>query len=445
MYKGGKYIGHGTYGCTFHPRLSCKGNNDIKTEALGKVFHSKNEFKNEIEINKFIKQVDPKHVFTVPYYDNCTVDENKIKPEDEADKCPFMNKPNLNLGQMMYKYGGLDLLKLIPMIPYYGIKTDDLIIMLLPILRGLQKFAAKKYVHCDIKPANILYDPTTKSLRLIDFGLLTKNKDLVNRHNILGFKYPYYPLEFLVLYVKTFNIKVDIKNAFLTNFDPFSDDFYHDLFYICDENYITDFLTKSNNQSRSEFINLFESQYFSKVDVYSLGITLIEIVDKARNLLDVRNQDFVDEFLESILHYMVMFDVTKRFGPKEAADKLEALIKKHNEAVKANITGAKVKKIKVLESPSSPDRFDFVQCMCKQCIEIKDILKSYKLPKSGKKQVLCERLMTKFYPDGYSIDPLGRCLVENKVEDLKKKLRIKKLKVSGVKKELCERLESAPQ
>ena len=56
-----KFIGRGTYGCTFSPPIPCKTNlqKDTKKKLLGKIFYNSKEMISELEIYQKIMKIDP--------------------------------------------------------------------------------------------------------------------------------------------------------------------------------------------------------------------------------------------------------------------------------------------------------------------------------------------------------------------------------------------------
>ena len=69
----------------------------------------------------------------------------------------------------------------------------------LQILSGLNALNKKKIIHCDIKPENILYNPSTNIAQITDFGLSrTFNYDINRNYGFTGGTLPYMAPEILL-------------------------------------------------------------------------------------------------------------------------------------------------------------------------------------------------------------------------------------------------------
>lgn len=294
--KGGKLIGQGNYGCVFNPPLDCfaikvKDKDKDKDKAnIGKVFFKESEFNNELEQTKIIKLFDPKHIFTLPIVNHCKIKKVKSK------SCNI----DSNSHQIIYPYGGIDLTM---------INIDNNILYcFLKIIKGISVMHLHKYIHGDIKPANILYNKNKNVLKLIDFGFASKaNAVYINESNsfqLMDAKYRYFPPEYFWFFYKTKMGKQPSIKLMMEHFKTLN-------------NYDFDNYNINIEFSLSKFFLIMKSvKMFShssweviacKADVYALGITLMEIL--SNSILDKKLLFMV----RSVISHMIEPNVLDRW------------------------------------------------------------------------------------------------------------------------------------
>lgn len=320
---GGKYINEGTYGCSFHPALPCKGS-AVKARGIGKVFGNPRHFREENHILKFVKKLDPKSEFTVPYYGSCDIKFEQVKKTDHTEKCNKINnelssihhKKNHTWPQLLFKFGGDDLEKVYRSInkpKYKKLTVDDIIIMLRPVLRGLIRLNYSKMCHLDIKPPNMLLNKNR--LLLIDFGLLEKATKVSSIQHVIEYNYFYYPPEFTVLNMLRKGIRDpnDVYDRFLRNLLMYG---VRDMLdYMEFANYETKLkefirITLANTHITAEsYEQIFTKVFVHKVDTYSLGMSLIEIIFELQSHNQLRftrnSPTFFKKFVTDILSCMI--------------------------------------------------------------------------------------------------------------------------------------------
>ena len=195
--KGGKYLGKGTYGCTFtKPPLKCKNEPTRRNNShISKVFIDKNAANVEMEESALWKDIDPDQSFSLYNLKQCNLNSEDIKALNEFDKCK-LSLPKNDKPMILSKFGGIDLQKLNPISSNYL----KLFKSFVPLLKGLQKAHDAKLVHCDIKEENIVAEIQNNKiiLRFIDFGLSMKTKNMIEMPDVyLNEPYYYYwPFEF---------------------------------------------------------------------------------------------------------------------------------------------------------------------------------------------------------------------------------------------------------
>tara|TARA_B110000211_G_scaffold209020_1_gene246084 strand:+ start:2669 stop:3859 length:1191 start_codon:yes stop_codon:yes gene_type:complete len=195
--NGGKYISKGTYKCVHSPPISCSGkskkyNSSDYISALTTNAEAVNAKKNE----KIKKQIDPDDRFTVKLEKVCKI--GKLDPITESTN-EFKNCSNTITGNFLANYeypfeyydyddedslrliiskhGGLDLVQLTNHFNEMNLKKSLILIPKLfksfkNVFYGLSRFKEEKFIHCDIKPNNILYNMKSDRFNIIDLGLM---------------------------------------------------------------------------------------------------------------------------------------------------------------------------------------------------------------------------------------------------------------------------------
>lgn len=388
------YIAEGTYGCAFAPQLECLDNKKTPKDAIGKIFSDDQVMKEEKILSKKVQNIDPDGKWTVPFYGSCNTNVSKADPSDQIYKCKhasYLKKTE----QLLFGYGGVDVQKLIEKFgSYQDLFIDDFIPMLLPLLKGLTSLHKMKMAHCDIKPANMLYNDNVKKLYIIDFGMLTSYKKVASADMdyILSWTYPYYPPEFMIysqLHIHG-NNHVN-SNAVFANFDEYGRDNFFKFVsaYVDISEELDVYITKCVNNKRT-FVQKFQNDYVSKIDIYSLGISFLEMAYllSKNGLSQTRNKPLYNEFMTNILTSMIRMDADSRFTAEEAHSALEKLLK--NTSVKNLRSPIKTLTNKTFTSPriASPTK----DCMKMKRDQIIDLLKKQNNQTNGKKEELCKRL-----------------------------------------------------
>ena len=379
--NGGKYIYEGSYGCAFNPSLPCDKTG--KRKGLGKLFNNYSDFKQEEKIQKFIKKIDPLNEATIPYYGSCRVNLDKVTKSDQINKCTLANDYTVSkksINQLMFKFGGDDLdiimnsLKKSNSNPkthnkYKDLHFDNLIVLILPLIKCIVKIAKYGYLHSDIKPPNILYNIRSNKIYLIDFGLLQKQRYITQSGSTLSFKYLYYPPEFIIMINLRAGIRDPLRlyNDVLENFEFYDYEKYIDyLDFAQYKKRLNEFIKYASTVSLEILEKEFLKSYIKKLDIYSLGMSLTEMmyVTHIDGTLKINNKQFNDRFVKNILINMIDPDPRYRLTPDEAYIRLNCLYR--------------LEKLKVKEG----DILDFIDIN-----NVKKILNSLKVPLSNSTSV----------------------------------------------------------
>lgn len=395
------FLGKGSYGCVFSPALKCKDTTSKKypEDSIGKIFAIDHDYEEEKELNEsFISNIDPKSKWTVPYYGNCKTDLRKAEEADNVYDCDSVKGDEVK-DQLIFQYGGISLRELCNnKNDYYDIYIDDIILMMLPLLKGLKELDKNSLIHCDIKPDNCLYNEKTQKLYLIDFGMMKKSDNIftIEREDLLKKDHLYYPPEFKLYYLwvlkegfsddgKEFNVvKRNISTNTITSPLLFKKAISK---YIpnYDHEKITKTFIEKTNSNRALFIKKCEEEYISKIDVYSLGISFFYLLFR-RTDLNVRDKDFVNEALNQVFVNMINPDPDLRYTPSIAVKGLTNIIKKFRLSKKDITSGVSVS--------SSPEKLTQEDCEKMKVTQIRELLKKAGKATYGNKKTLCERLLS---------------------------------------------------
>ena len=371
-----RYLGSGANGCALKPAVPC--GSDVSAEnTVSKIFKHDWVAKDEIAIHDFvIKKVDPKGVFTLRMVNNCDVELDKFDAYElsKCDDIVYANAPNALNGvdrfhQIVYEYGGQELGH------DANVRFADIFFSSWRIFDGLVLMTEAKFVHQDIKPANVLYN--FSRITLIDFGLALPVGSIYNdaNLNVLSYVYPYYPPEYNIytfLIAKQKNSMVANMNALYTRLIKLhaygygSPDLYQmrlmsskpplslgvdavkSLIYeqVKEFNiYWTKGAFADDNIVHTEMIlpsadkGWRAARFASKVDVYSFGVTLLECLFTSTDVTDLKDPFIADVY--QLLKMMICFNPVKRYTPRKANARYKQIVKKWVGKGKINVNDLK--------------------------------------------------------------------------------------------------------
>lgn len=328
---GGKFLGRGSYGCVFYPHLRCTRPKDLKNKtAIGKVFVHADDFKEEMIINKIVGKIDPKNEFTLPNFGACVTHPFQAKPSDELRSCSNIKRrqdANAEVYQILYQFGGPDLF-VMSMDPKHTVKLDDVMRMLLPIMKGVSRMHAHGYSHYDIKPENMLYETKKKRIVLIDFGLLTPLYHIYENDKMLSESYPYYPPEQKLYYA----LKTKMRRSEWIPFLISGYTRYPEIFDVLESfdygmTRIEDLIERATNMSPKKFMTECRTNFAEKVDVFSLGMSMIELFKYMEH--KITDFAFVNGFIHRVVLPMVDFNPFTRTTLANAIANTEDYLKNY--------------------------------------------------------------------------------------------------------------------
>ena len=274
--NGGKYIAEGTYGCVFgNPPLKCEDEDKRTSEDLVSKLMDRDSAFEEIKEGLKWNAVDPKQEFSLTPSKKCIIDNENIKLSNGLYKCDVHYKNSLNSRFLVfYKNGGPDLQKLNPLSTNY----ENIFSGFQNLFDGLAIAHKNNLVHTDIKPPNILSGVNADHLRFIDFGLSFETKHIESIDEMYSNNetfYPYWPFE-LGCFFKNGELR---SEAYVhTRYRAFNQRFNAQIIKAGLTKFMIPYKTLYDIYEKTNFHDF--KNVFEKVDVYSMGITLIDLLRK---------------------------------------------------------------------------------------------------------------------------------------------------------------------
>ena len=172
-----KFLGSGTYGCAYKPPIQCN-DGDQHPNAITKLMTSDNA-NDEIKEYDVIKKVDPEGLFTVSALRVCKPNLSSPDLRSYVDKTctPTKNKELEKLALIVLEDGGIDLDKMVKNINRISDKDvrryeiKKMLVRMMDIITGVDKFTAAGIAHRDIKLQNTVFNEDTGATKFIDFGM----------------------------------------------------------------------------------------------------------------------------------------------------------------------------------------------------------------------------------------------------------------------------------
>lgn len=298
--RGGDFFGEGTYGCTFAPPPACTSDQrDIVAhkinpkKVLGKVFRNKSSMNTEIKSIEKIAKADPKQRYFIYAHSSCTTSVKEILKDKDAAKCSYITsrvsrQPSKTFPMLNMTKGGMTLEDYIKK---HKVSPRQFCIILIQILKALKILRKHGLVYHDLKFDNILYDPSTDDVKIIDFGLMIPLNDVydLRKNNYLFSNYWLHPPEYRVFQElhKRHMTEDDVRELAATNLKlldiKFASTDHSSLqkiitksawMYPCkyDDAFVKYVMHITKSKNNSAALNHLKKQA-SKVDIYSLGIT----------------------------------------------------------------------------------------------------------------------------------------------------------------------------
>lgn len=448
--KGGALIGQGTSGCVFKPAITCSGETK-RRPGVSKVVFDDHIYGMEDEFNIKMQKLDQNGKFTNPILHKCMINKEVFHAEKGINQCRAMTAHSSGDNKYfntIFKHSGIDLFEYFK--TDFDISNPSLHNKMLSLFNGLKSIGESKMVHLDIKPPNIL--KTSTNFIFIDFGLSTNMNNVYsdNYNNITLTTYPYFPPEFKLYWAfenTVYDILTHIKRhgALTEKVVNGNNEITNEI--LRQIKILPPILNWEANYDSVEYIKsafikvgITSSEMHRQVDVFTLNIaTRIGKIIKQKGFFDLRNdlRPIFDKFAEKIdvfslgcvlieMYYaadvtsltkyqqtdliniikkMVDMNVINRVTAVEAATEYKhfiATLKSSPKAVtpkpptpKAVTPKPPSYKIPTPKAPTpkaATPKAKNNDCKSFKLIELKEIAKRNKLPVSGSKAVLCDRV-----------------------------------------------------
>lgn len=194
-------VGEGTYGCIYNPSLKCAENGNV-SGASGSLRQLKINYSNKVskilerdeaddEYSQYglISTIDPSGKYFLQKPIKCDIDASQenivaIKNCEVVDTAKFITKPSrysllimenggINLADYMAYHRQNDSLRLTDL--------ENILIKMFDVFVAIKLLLGRELIHNDMKPQNILIDPTTFDLKIIDLGLLYRKETMITQ------------------------------------------------------------------------------------------------------------------------------------------------------------------------------------------------------------------------------------------------------------------------
>ena len=205
---GGKVIGHGGFGCAFHPNIMCELNEDGKTKKMkpnkkfvSKLMHSEKYFEDEFNdvqmLDKYLSQIPDNEKYFLYKVQKCKplhISNQDLKGIKECHKISDLSKSEmLNFNTLLVEYGGQTVYDFVE--KYH--RNRKLMKTVYKVLLNLFEKAIIPLnlihvYHSDLKLDNLLF--LHSNIKIIDFGFVSFFDPV--KDNIVPHKFETFPWQF---------------------------------------------------------------------------------------------------------------------------------------------------------------------------------------------------------------------------------------------------------
>jgi serine/threonine protein kinase len=438
--KGGKLLGTGTYGCVFSPSLPCV-KTKLRSKGVGKIFSSSSHAAQEEKYftDKIMRfDVDGRFSNRIMY--ECNVSKGDINKKDlvsNKSECLMLkdessSKKGPRMHQLIYEKQGLDLTQTYSYKKNFSIYTDTSLKGFINLADGLVKMEKHSFCHRDIKPENILVTDDQEYI-YIDFGISQDYNLVYNDDETFTFSsnYIYFPIEFR-LFMTLIDLSKDRKFEGEGTKEYYSDwkryighkfeeygiyehfKYYNATFLQVYKN-PDEIIKKQIDQTIDRFMKYVQSEkltpqsldrnsyfrkYVNKIDVYSLGISLLASFCQSKHVC--RHYKSLDEKLINLIRKAINLNMYERSTPLQFSNDLKDLYKHYKRLL--NNLKINENNISIVSTPSSKNKetdstikfkpVDLPFCMKHYILKtLQQVARDHKLKISGNKEEVCKRVM----------------------------------------------------
>ena len=330
------YVGQGSYGCVLKPGINCYKLLFDNNNTIVKLFKDKEYYDQELVNQTKLENIFKKNLnVMVKKISNCPVrlDTYHYKIYENCKDLKYLS-PDTTIYQIVYEYGGIDLM-------YCGTSTKkcqkkttffDIFKNYKNILHALSILCKKGYIHHDVRNPNLLFNTKKNMTKLIDFGFLANENDYINNTRIFSICYKnpnfHYPPElnlknFSELY---FNM-LEIINHY--HYKSSNKKELRDIILLLREfkaKFVLNLNSKTTKKAIRKYNNFFKPN-FKKIDSYMIGVALLQLyifclVDN-RSGLNYNQHNTVLKFIKKNISLSVRF----RYSPITAYKAYKKIIK----------------------------------------------------------------------------------------------------------------------
>lgn len=341
-------IGEGTFGCVYRPTLRCKAKSKISRKKMISKLMTNKEAKEEVNEYELLKKVDPRNVYYLGPPQQCDANPTDVKKTEK--ECSLLEEnPDVNdYDLLFYKDGGIDLDNFVEehldkyLAKNARAQTDKFFFNAHKLFKGIRHYINKGFLHHDVKPSNIVFDPKTYTFNFIDFGLAlttqTFVRDIIVKNDYESFHWSY-PMELgftrfekMYHFDKLTNEVIDnVERDFLSFFVDFeNEDVAKDLYKMKVKSYVLTTFRYMNNELEpidiqimvkrltnrlKDYIANHDFQKFVNktvpfMDVYALGFTMNSVVNEFYKKGAIPVDDY--KLYHRLFSEMFDFDFEKR-------------------------------------------------------------------------------------------------------------------------------------
>jgi serine/threonine protein kinase len=360
-------IGEGSYGCIHKPSLKCKKKNVNYVNKISKVAFTGDATKELKEYEK-MSNIDKNNKYYLGKPIQCEFDETLQSNVISLNKCSneqfILPEKIKQLSLIIMNDGGMDVSKFTNELDKVNVtnRTTEIVELFLiefhRIFMGLKIMIEHNIIHHDLKPQNIIYDVDKNRINLIDFGLMTDKKTIIDHSKNSKYHFSVnhwsFPLE-TKFYNK--NKYLDFCNKTKEQKDKYYNDMIVSVFDKTKRDDKTDALrtffsfigAKSrkdriidmyfkelyetyNNEYTKEHYDLFLNNSIDTLDIYGTGIALLYFYDIASKFFSTSlKNDLYDLFYQ-----MVRPNFNKRIKIDKLIEDYETILENHDILKKYN-------------------------------------------------------------------------------------------------------------
>jgi serine/threonine protein kinase len=266
-------IGSGSYGTVFAPPINMINNK--LDDLVGKVLFTENDsdITQEWDVSQYLREIDPDNQYFIYPLSKTQL---TVQEYNKYAKKPLMHtNPSNELTQFVMKNGGQSIRSIARK---QSLSFTSIANCVLEIAQCIKVLQTNHFIHQDIHPGNIVRKDGKH--RLIDFGMMITSSQYYTPFNmLLDAEYAISPPEYRLLqYDRQKKNTLQYEQNLLAKYVGINIDDLNDIFknryFILSYNYLVKSL--KDNKDCHSYLKSKKSYY--KADVYSLGVSLIELL-----------------------------------------------------------------------------------------------------------------------------------------------------------------------